>query len=116
MAIRRRIVWGPRSPLDDPRLRDLDLTVAKIRMNGPLPAGTRRAARYENREGHLPDKPRGYWQEYYLTPRGPDGRDELRLVLGRCGEVYVSGNHYRDLRQIINMPDRRGELAGRRRR
>jgi ribonuclease T1 len=58
-----------------------------------------------NRDGDLPIKPIGYYHEYDLVTPTPDGRGKLRLVLGGSGEVYITGNHYDDFRQVINMPE-----------
>ena len=53
----------------------------------------------------VPIKLHGYYREYDVEPtvKGKD-RGTLRIVLGDGGEVYITGNHYRDFRQIINMP------------
>lgn len=111
MGMHKRIVWGPNNPFSDPRLRDIDLIVGLIRTHRPLPAGVEKGApSFQNREGFLPARPPGYWNEYYLTLPGPTGvRDKLRLILGGSGltdEVFITGNHYEDPRQIIGMPIR----------
>ncbi len=104
MPIRDRIIWGPDNPFSDPRLVGLDEYVRDIR-RGVLPPNVVGGRVFENQDLDLPVKPYGHYREYDVTPRVP-GRDrgKLRLVLGANGEVYITGNHYRDFRQIINMP------------
>jgi guanyl-specific ribonuclease Sa len=48
---------------------------------------------FQNAEGRLPRKPRGYWIESDVWPKnGP--RDAERLIFGREGEVYWTRDHY----------------------
>jgi len=55
---------------------------------------------FGNREARLPAKPRGYYREYTVrTPRARD-RGARRIVAGRDGELYYSGDHYRSFRRI----------------
>jgi ribonuclease T1 len=104
MPIRDRIMWGPQNPFSDPRLATLDVLVRDIRQ-GRLPPNVKGGSVFENQDGDLPRKPRGYYKEYDVGPadKGKD-RGKLRLVLGAGFEVYITGNHYRDFRQVIGMP------------
>lgn len=104
MPIRDRIIWGPNNPFSDPRLAGLDQYVKAIRQ-GRLPPNVTGGRVFSNADLDLPLKPLGHYREYDVEPtvKGKD-RGKLRLVLGQSGEVYVTGNHYRDFRQIINMP------------
>jgi guanyl-specific ribonuclease Sa len=104
MPIRDRIIWGASNPLADPRLAGLDQYVKGIRQ-GRLPPNVTGGSVFANVLHDLPVKPHGYYREYNVEPavKGQD-RGKLRLVLGTGGEVYITGNHYRDFRQIINMP------------
>jgi guanyl-specific ribonuclease Sa len=58
--------------------------------------GGRRAGQkgiFQNAEGRLPRKPRGYWIESDVWPKnGP--RDAERLIFGREREVYWTRDHY----------------------
>jgi ribonuclease T1 len=103
MPIRDRIIWGLRNPFADPRLVGLDQYVKAIRQ-GRRPPNVTGGKIFENVDLELPVKPRDHYREYDVEPtvKGKD-RGKLRLVLGRGGEIYISGNHYRDFRQIINM-------------
>lgn len=104
MPIRDRIIWGSSNPFSDPRLVGLDQYVKAIRQ-GRLPPNVSGGSIFLNADLDLPVKPQGYYREFDVEPSvaGKD-RGKLRLVLGQGGEVYVTGNHYHDFRQIINMP------------
>ena len=104
MPIRDRIIWGSKNPFSDPRLEGLDEYVKSIR-EGRLPRFVTGGGVFANALLDLPVKPFGYYREYDEEPtvKGKD-RGKLRIVLGQAGEVYITGNHYRDFRQIINMP------------
>jgi guanyl-specific ribonuclease Sa len=104
MPIRDRITWGMHNPFADPRLAELDQFVRGIR-RGQIPPNVTGGSVFRNELQDLPEKPPGYYREYDVAPKEPGAdRGKLRLVLGTGGEVYITGNHYRDFRQIINMP------------
>ena len=105
MPIRDRIIWGQGNPLSDPRLMGLDALIRDIRRFGRLPSGVSGGSVFENRLADLPLKPPGYYREYDVQRPEVTGRGKLRIVLGSHGEVYITGNHYRDFRQIIEMPE-----------
>lgn len=104
MPIRDRIIWGSNSPFSDPRLAGLDALIRDIRRFHRLPAGVKGGRVFENKDLDLPEKNPGYYREYDVVPLAADGRGTLRIVLGLNGEVFITGNHYHDFRQIINMP------------
>lgn len=104
MPIRDRVIWGHHNPFSDPRLASLDMTVRAIRRNGPLPTGVTRRSVFENLRGDLPAKPPGYYREYDVAPPDGNGRGMLRLVVGLQMEIYITGDHYGNFRQIVNMP------------
>ena len=104
MPIRDRITWGDKNPLSDPRYDRLDEYVSAIRANRK-PGNVKGGQVFENKDGDLPERPNGYYREYDVEPlEAGKGRGIYRLVLGGGGDVYITGNHYRDFRQIINMP------------
>jgi guanyl-specific ribonuclease Sa len=104
MPIRHRIIWGPNNPLSDPRLVGLDVFVRGIRQ-GRLPPNVTGGGVYKNLTQDLPVKPYGYYREYDVEPTvAGKNRGTLRIVLGNGGEVYITGDHYGDFRQIIEMP------------
>ncbi len=56
---------------------------------------------FGNNEGLLPERPDGYYHEYTVpTPGSPD-RGTRRLVVGRDGDVYYTGDHYATFRQVL---------------
>ena len=103
MAIRKRVLWGRNSPLSDPRLMELEALVKSIRQ-GIIPRNVRGGRVYENKTGVLPPRDSGYYKEYDVEPSTPgQSRGSLRIVLGAGGDLYLSGNHYDDFRQIIGI-------------
>ncbi len=104
MPLRDRITWGSDNPFSDPRLFGLDQYVRSIRQ-GHIPPNVTGGSIFRNEFVDLPVKPHGYYREYDVEPKvlGRD-RGKLRIILGDGGEVYITGNHYRDFRQIINLP------------
>lgn len=55
---------------------------------------------FDNAEGKLPRKPRGYYRETDVWPHGSSGRGAERLVFGKEGEVYYTSDHYRTFRRV----------------
>ncbi|MFO0584521.1 MAG: ribonuclease domain-containing protein [Anaeromyxobacter sp.] len=55
---------------------------------------------FQNREGRLPGKPRGYWHEYVVRTPGLRQVGPQRLVLGDGGEAYYTSDHYRSFRRV----------------
>lgn len=74
-------------------------TVAMIRQGGPFPY-RQDGTTFGNREGLLPDRPRGYYREYTVpTPGAPD-RGARRIVTGGTppSSWYYTGDHYQSFR------------------
>lgn len=101
MPVRDRIMWGAGNPFSDPRLVNLPELVRNFRV-GRLPLGWRGNKVWENRWLDLPVKPPGYYREFYMGTSEESG--DLRIVLGQGGDIYVSGNHHRDWRQVLGLP------------
>jgi ribonuclease T1 len=57
---------------------------------------------FQNREGRLPARPRGYYREYTVETPGSDDRGARRLVTGGDPpvELYYSDDHYRSFRRL----------------
>ena len=102
MAVRNRITWVGDATFSDPRLANLRELVRGMQ-NGQTAAGVRGGRYFQNDMRVLPTKPYGYYREFDVTLPGNNGRDSLRIVLGNSGEIYITGNHYTDFRQIIDM-------------
>ena len=96
VAVRDRIVWGSVNPFSDPRMVGLDQYVKGIRQ-GKLPPNVTGGSIFGDKIMDLPVRPHGHYREYdvEVTVPGKD-RGKLRIVLGAGGEVYITGNHYRD--------------------
>ncbi len=67
--------------------------VGTIEAGGPF-GFDQDGATFENREGLLPDRPRGYYPEYTVATPGSDDRGPRRIVTGREGEMYWTADHY----------------------
>ena len=55
---------------------------------------------FQNREGLLPDRPRGHYREYVVRTPGISHAGPQRLVIGADGEVYYTHDHYRSFQRI----------------
>jgi ribonuclease T1 len=102
---RDSIVWGKRNPFSDPRLHNLDEAVKLLRRGMDLSRrGVQSGGIYGDLSGDLPKRPRGYYREYSISSPAQRDRGKLRIILGQQGEVYVSGDHYEKLREILEFP------------
>ena len=68
-------------------------TLALIEKNGPFPY-PRDGAVFGNRERNLPSQYRGYYREYTVKTPGERTRGARRIIWGKGGEFYYSGDHY----------------------
>ena len=66
----------------------------RIQHGGPFPY-RQDGAVFGNREGRLPERPPGYYREYTVPTPGEPDRGPCRLITGRSGELYYTGDHYR---------------------
>lgn len=74
-------------------------TVELIDAGGPFQYDQDGAV-FQNREGLLPEAPRGYYREYTVeTPGSPD-RGARRIVTGEGGERYWTADHYASFERI----------------
>jgi guanyl-specific ribonuclease Sa len=76
-------------------------TVMLIANGGPFPHH-QDGAPFGNREGHLPDKPRGYYREYTVETPNAGNRGARRIVTGGWPpEVwYYTDDHYDSFRSF----------------
>lgn len=76
-------------------------TLALIRHGGPFPY-RQDGTIFQNREGRLPDRPRGYYREYTVATPGSRDRGARRIVTGGKPprEYYYTADHYRSFRPI----------------
>jgi ribonuclease T1 len=68
-------------------------TAALIDAGGPYPY-SQDGATFENREGLLPTRERGYYREYTVITPGSYDRGARRIVAGADGEMYWTADHY----------------------
>jgi len=81
-----------------PEARD---TLRLIAKGGPFPH-RQDGSVFQNREGHLPKKPRGYYREYTVDTPGLDHRGARRIVTGGepPSEYYYTDDHYDSFRRF----------------
>ncbi|MCS6843557.1 MAG: hypothetical protein NZ528_04415 [Caldilineales bacterium] len=75
-------------------------TIALIEQGGPFPF-ERDGIVFQNREGLLPPKPRGYYREYTVITPGSRDRGPRRIVAGAGGELYYTEDHYQSFREVV---------------
>lgn len=96
----------PREARDLPAIQYNDLpreakqTIALIDQGGPFPYDED-GQTFENREGILPDRPTGYYQEYTVETPGSDDRGARRIVAGDEGELYYTDDHYESFSRVV---------------
>ena len=74
-------------------------TVVLVRRGGPFPFD-RDGVEFRNRERLLPRQDRGYYREFTVRTPGLEHRGARRIVAGRGGELYYTGDHYRSFRRV----------------
>jgi ribonuclease T1 len=87
--------WIDRADLPREAIETLDL----IDAGGPFPYRSD-GITFENREGILPAKPKGYYHEYTVVTPGSDDRGARRIVTGNAGEAYYTDDHYDSFSRI----------------
>jgi guanyl-specific ribonuclease Sa len=80
-------------------------TLELIESGGPFPY-ERDGSIFQNREGRLPARPRGYYREYTVSTPGSRDRGARRIVSGGDPpEVYYyTDDHYRTFRRVEVSP------------
>ena len=76
-------------------------TLQAIEQGGPFPY-SRDGVVFQNRERHLPERPRSYYREYTVPTPGENDRGARRIVAGgNPPEVYYyTADHYRSFRKV----------------
>ncbi len=75
-------------------------TLDLIFSGGPYPF-SRDDTVFQNREGLLPDRNRGYYREYTVITPGEDDRGARRIVAGADGDLYYTSDHYQSFNEIV---------------
>jgi ribonuclease T1 len=75
-------------------------TVRLIEQGGPFPYPRNDGAVFHNNEQRLPSEPDGYYHEYTVpTPGSPD-RGARRIITGKNGEYWYTGDHYESFERV----------------
>lgn len=75
-------------------------TIKLIDAGGPFPYDEDGSV-FSNREGILPDEPRGYYHEYTVETPGSDDRGARRIVGGDHDKIlYYTDDHYASFSRI----------------
>ncbi|HYC93306.1 MAG TPA: ribonuclease domain-containing protein [Thermoanaerobaculia bacterium] len=77
----------------------LEQTLALIAKGGPFPY-EKDGTVFQNREGKLPQRPRGYYREYTVPTPGASNRGARRVVQGRDGDTWYTSDHYKTFVRI----------------
>ena len=77
-------------------------TMALIEAGGPFPY-SKDGTTFQNREGRLPKKSQGYYQEYTVITPGESDRGARRIIAGRQGELYYTADHYDTFYRIVSI-------------
>lgn len=106
---------------DPGRVQTIMTIISEVYNGQPLPYG-RDGIVFQNREGLLPQEPRGYYHEYTVMPPAgsplvlnignqnfqmepPNGtRGAERLIMGSNDELYYTPNHYRTFISLQVVP------------
>jgi guanyl-specific ribonuclease Sa len=98
-AVEYGTAWA--APSADSLPPEAHATLRLIAAGGPFPYD-RDGTVFQNREGRLPSRPRGYYREYTVeTPGSPD-RGARRIVSGGDPptEYFYTDDHYRSFRRL----------------
>ena len=81
--------------------REAHRTIALIQRGGPYPYPQDNGI-FGNREGHLPDQPRGWYREYTVDTPGLRHRGARRIVTGGNPprDWYYTDDHYDSFRRF----------------
>ena len=75
-------------------------TVHLIESGGPFPYPDDDGVVFHNYEHDLPAEPDGYYHEYTVPTPGSIDRGARRIVTGRGGQYYWTGDHYESFERV----------------
>ncbi|MQY05334.1 ribonuclease domain-containing protein [Actinomadura macrotermitis] len=75
-------------------------TLRLIEAGGPFPY-RQDGTVFRNREGRLPARAGGYYLEYTVPTPGSRDRGARRIIAGKSGERYYTGDHYRSFARVV---------------
>lgn len=76
-------------------------TLSLIARGGPFPY-RQDGQVFQNREGILPKKNKGYYHEYTVETPGSEDRGARRIVTGDDGEMYYTDDHYDSFKLVVD--------------
>ena len=75
-------------------------TVALIKKGGPFPYPKNDGVVFGNNEHLLPREASGYYHEYTVPTPGASNRGTRRIITGKAGEYYYTGDHYEHIQRV----------------
>jgi len=72
----------------------------EIEDGGPFEYPGKDGSTFGNYEHLLPKEPYGYYKEYTVDTLGASTRGARRIIAGRDGELYYTGDHYESFERI----------------
>jgi ribonuclease T1 len=75
-------------------------TVALIKKGGPFPYPHNDGVVFSNNEHLLPREVSGYYHEYTVPTPGASNRGTRRIITGKAGEYYYTGDHYEHFQRV----------------
>ena len=95
---------GPSATGNTVRIADLPVearnTLELIKRGGPFPYDQDGSV-FHNYEKLLPAQPDGYYHEYTVVTPGSSDRGARRIIAGKPGEYYYTGDHYSSFKLIL---------------
>lgn len=76
-------------------------TLELIASDGPFPYD-KDGSTFNNREGILPQQPRGFYAEYTVITPDEDDRGARRVVGGDDGSRFYTSDHYSSFREVVS--------------
>ena len=76
-------------------------TLDLIGSNGPFPY-SRDGVVFSNFDGLLPKQKSGYYHEFTVVTPGSKDRGARRIIAGKNGERYYTGDHYASFQLVID--------------
>jgi ribonuclease T1 len=76
-------------------------TLELIASDGPFPY-SKDGSTFSNREGILPQQPKGFYSEYTVITPGSDDRGARRIVGGDDGSRFYTSDHYSSFREVVS--------------
>jgi ribonuclease T1 len=74
--------------------------IQEIHNGGTFAHPAKDGSTFGNYEGLLPKESSGYYKEYTVDTPGASTRGTRRIVAGKKGELYYTGDHYESFRRI----------------